>query len=159
MKIFAILTLALLPIFCGCSQTAEQPAEFADFFPQKIAGVEFRARIALTEREKAQGLMNVKELGGRDGMIFAGDFPHQASFWMRNTLVPLDIAFIGADGKILEIKQMYPLDETSVRSASAEVVHCLEMPQGFFEKNSIKTGDFLDMKLFGESLKKRRGGK
>lgn len=158
MKIFTILLVALSAALFGCAKPNEaRRAGFGEFFPQKIGAAEFSARLALTENEKARGLMEIKELGERDGMIFVGDFPRQASFWMRNTLVPLDIAFIAADGKILEIKQMYPLDETPVRSSSAEVVHCLEMPRGFFEKNSVKSGDYLDMKIFSESLKKRRG--
>ncbi|MBO7521191.1 MAG: DUF192 domain-containing protein [Opitutales bacterium] len=160
MKIFTILLLALSASVFGCSQPRQpKAAGFDEFFPQKIGGAEFKARIALTENEKARGLMRVKSLGEREGMIFAGDFPRQASFWMYDTHVALDIAFIDANGKILEIRQMYPHDQTPVRSVSAEVVHCVEMPRGFFEKNSVKAGESLDMRLFADSLKKRRGEK
>ncbi len=157
MKIFTFLAIAILPIIFGCSKVENKKFGAEHLFEQKIGNVEFVAKIAITESEKAKGLMGVKNLPENEGMIFVSDYPHMASFWMKNTLIALDIAFVDAKGKILEIKQMYPLDETSVRSTSSEVCYCIEMNKGWFAKNGLKSGDFLDMKKFSESVKSRRG--
>ena len=157
MKIFTILAAAALPLFFGCSEAETKKADIDTLFPQKIGNAEFSAKIALTEREKAKGLMGVRQMGENEGMIFVSDFPHMASFWMKNTPIALDIAFVDAQGKLLEAKQMFPHDETAVRSSSSDVCYCIEMNRGWFRKNSVKSGDFLDMKKFYEAVKQRRG--
>lgn len=159
MKIFTILMCAILLNLFGCSKVENKKVGIDNLFPQKIGKVEFLAKIALTENEKAKGLMGVTHMPENEGMIFVSDFPHMASFWMKNTYIALDIAFVDAKGKILEIKQMFPHDETSVRSSSAEVCYCIEMNKGWFQKNDLKSGDFLDMKKFYDAVKSRRGVK
>lgn len=107
--------------------------------------LEITVEIARTEEERAQGLMNRKELPDGNGMIFIFDRDQQLSFWMKNTLIPLSIAFIASDGRIVEIKDMQPLDLNSVKS-SRSVRYALEMPQGWFERHEIRSGDTLNMK-------------
>lgn len=157
MKIFTILLAAALPLIFGCSKVETEKAGIDALFPQKIGNAEFSAKIALTNQEKAKGLMGIKQMGENEGMIFVSDFPHMASFWMKNTPIALDIAFLDAHGKVLEVKQMFPHDETAVRSTSSDVCYCIEMNRGWFLKNSVKSGDFLDMKKFYEAVKRRRG--
>ena len=70
--------------------------------------------------------------------VFAG--PHRASFWMRNTVLPLTCAYIDPDGVILEIHDMKPLDETAIEAASDNVQFVLEMNQGWFARHHVSTG-------------------
>ena len=106
--------------------------------------VEITVEVARTEDEKAQGLMYRKKLPDGEGMIFIYDRDQQMSFWMKNTLIPLSIAFIAADGRIIEIKDMRPLDLSSVKS-SRSVRYALETPQGWFERAGVKPGDVINI--------------
>jgi uncharacterized membrane protein (UPF0127 family) len=90
--------------------------------------------------ERALGLMHRKSLCEDCGMLFQFDSERIASIWMKNTFVPLDLAYITVDGTIVDIKQLEPHDLTSVRS-SKPVLFALEMNQGWFANNNIKTGD------------------
>jgi uncharacterized membrane protein (UPF0127 family) len=96
--------------------------------------------IARTAEEQAKGLMHRKKLPDGEGMIFAYDRDPQMSFWMKNTVIPLSIAFIASDGRIIEIRDMQPLDLNSVKS-SRSVRYALETPQGWFTRAGIQPGD------------------
>lgn len=74
-------------------------------------------------------------------MLFYFDKPQQVGFWMKNTLIPLSIAFLNENGKILEIYPMTPLDKNSTPSRSYLVKYALEMNQGWFKENEINPGD------------------
>jgi uncharacterized membrane protein (UPF0127 family) len=108
------------------------------------SAVEITVEIARTEDEKAQGLMHRKKLPDGQGMIFIYDRDQQMSFWMKNTVIPLSIAFIAADGRIIEIKDMQPLDLSAVRS-SRSVRYALETPQGWFDRAGVQPGDVLNL--------------
>ena len=92
------------------------------------------------EEEIARGLMGRDSLAPNSGMYFQYDDTDVRTFWMRNTRIPLSIAFIRADGVITSIKQMQPFDETLV-SSGVEVKDTLEMNQGWFAENGIEAGD------------------
>lgn len=92
--------------------------------------------------QRAQGLMNRKSMCEDCGMLFRYSKPRIASMWMKNTFIPLDIAFIKADGTIADIVTMKPHDLTSIRSSEA-VLYALEMNQGWFSKNSIGKGQIV----------------
>jgi uncharacterized membrane protein (UPF0127 family) len=96
--------------------------------------------LARTETERGRGLMNRKTLEDGAGMFFIFDRDQIMSFWMKNTLIPLSIAFISREGRILEIRDMKPLDETPVRSGRS-ARYALEAPQGWFERAGIRAGD------------------
>jgi len=106
--------------------------------------VEITVEIARTDEEKTQGLMYRKKLPDGQGMIFIYDRDQQMSFWMKNTLIPLSIAFIASDGTIIEIRDMQPLDLSSVRS-SRSVRYALETPQGWFDRAGVKPGDVINL--------------
>ncbi|MDR2718894.1 MAG: DUF192 domain-containing protein [Treponema sp.] len=106
--------------------------------------VEITVEIARTEAERAQGLMHRKKLPDGEGMIFIFERDEQLSFWMKNTVIPLSIAFIASDGRIVEIKQMQPLDLNSVKS-SRSVRYALETPQGWFDRAGVKPGDVVGL--------------
>jgi uncharacterized membrane protein (UPF0127 family) len=102
--------------------------------------VNITVEIARTDEERSTGLMRRKKLGDGEGMIFVFDRDQQLSFWMKNTIIPLSIAFIASDGRIIEIKDMYPNDTNSVKS-SRSLRYALEVPQGWFRRANVKPGD------------------
>ena len=89
---------------------------------------------------RAQGLMFREEMCNSCGMLFNFEQARPAGMWMKNTLIPLDVAFIRADGKITDIKAMQPLD-LSTTASSESVLYAWEMNQGWFAKNGIQVGD------------------
>ena len=89
---------------------------------------------------RAQGLMHRENMCESCGMLFNFQKTIRANMWMKNTLIPLDVAFIRPDGKITDIKAMKPHDLTSTGS-SERVLYAWEMNQGWFAKNAIKVGD------------------
>jgi uncharacterized membrane protein (UPF0127 family) len=100
----------------------------------------FIVDIAATPDQQERGLMFVRSLGPNRGMIFPYDPPQQVAFWMRNTLIALDIVFIRADGRIARIADAKPLDETPLPSGEpASAV--LEIRGGRAAELGIKAGD------------------
>jgi len=106
------------------------------------AGKELSVEVAGTEAEREHGLMGRKSLGLMEGMIFVFDRDEHLEFWMKNTPLPLSIAFISADGKILEIRDMRPFDTTTIRSRFS-ARYALEMNQGAFQSLGISAGDLV----------------
>ena len=104
---------------------------------------EVEIEIADDRAEQQRGLMERTELAENAGMLFVFDREEPRSFWMRNTLIPLSIAYIDSDGRIVDIKDMQPLDETSVPSAEP-AQYALEVNQGFFEARGIEVGNTLE---------------
>lgn len=98
-----------------------------------------RAEIAYTYETRAQGLMFRKSLGPNEGMLFV--FPRAEShcMWMKNTLIPLAVAFIDDKGKIVSISEMRPQTETS-HCAAAPAKFALEMSHGWFASKGIAPG-------------------
>jgi len=99
-----------------------------------------KTEIARTPEERAKGLMHRQNLPEGQGMFFIFEKDEILSFWMKNTLIPLSIAFISSDGRIIDIKDMHPNDRSSVLS-SRSVRYALEVPQGWFLKKGIREGD------------------
>ncbi len=110
-----------------------------------------RAQIAVTPEERQIGLMFRREMPGNEGMLFVFESPQPQCFWMKNTLLPLTIAFVADDGTIVNLADMQPLDEGSHCSAKP-VRFALEMNQGWFAKRGIKAGT----KLGGAPFSKQR---
>lgn len=103
----------------------------------------FSAENASTPAQQAQGMMFRKSLADDAGMIFPFSPPRPASFWMKNTLIPLDIIFIGADGRIESIAEnTVPYSFESVKSAGP-VIAVLELRGGLTAELGIKPGDLV----------------
>lgn len=105
-----------------------------------LGSQEVVAEQAITYPEITNGLMFRKEMGENEGMLFVFREPHRASFWMKNTLLPLTCAYIDRKGVILEVRNMKPLDETPIEAVTAEVQYVLEMNHGWFERKGVKPG-------------------
>ena len=108
--------------------------------------------VADTNLKRAQGLMGRKNISKNGGMLFKFPAAHRLSFWMANTYVPLDIAFIDDDGKVLQIKSMNAL---STRAVTSDHIckYALEVNKGWFKENNISVGDY----IAGEGLTSRNG--
>ncbi|MCL2007840.1 MAG: DUF192 domain-containing protein [Treponema sp.] len=102
--------------------------------------VKIIAEIALTDAQRSQGLMHRRELNDGHGMLFIFERDQLLSFWMKDTYIPLSIAFISSDGRILEIHDMIPLDLSPIRSGRS-ARYALEVPQGWFDRAGIVIGD------------------
>ena len=98
-----------------------------------------KAEVAQTSDQQMAGMMFRKEMGPNEGMLFANADSSQRCFWMRNTLIPLSIAFIDDDGRIVNIADMTPRSEASHCSAKP-VRFALEMRQGWFAKRGLGAG-------------------
>ncbi len=101
---------------------------------------ELVTEIASTPIEHQVGMMWRTNMAEMEGMIFIFDEPGRRSFWMRNTLVPLDIAYIADDGTLLEVHAAQPRNEAPLPSESERVQFVLETRQGWFQRNNVKPG-------------------
>ncbi len=138
MRRTAEVTLAVLLLF-GCKPSDRSAAPVRKY-TISVGTARASVEVAATPEERARGLSNRKTLGSDEGMLFIFPRPGKVSFWMKDTRVPLSIAFITPSGEIAEIQDMAPLDETPHVSA-AEVQMALEMPAGWFESKGVKAGD------------------
>ncbi len=139
--------LAFLPIlvgltFAGCNEAGptEQTGFGLETVSLQIGKARVSAELANTPEVSARGLMFRESLAPDAGMLFLFDPPRTASFYMKNTRIPLSIAFILDDGTIDEIRDMQPLDETSVASKSDRIRYALEVNQGWFARHGIAPG-------------------
>lgn len=99
-----------------------------------------QAEIANSEDTRSHGLMGRTALPGNSGMLFVFEHPDTYSMWMKNTLIPLSVAFIDEKGVILNIEEMKPLTET-VHPSAGPAKFALEMSGGWFAKKGVKPGD------------------
>jgi uncharacterized membrane protein (UPF0127 family) len=104
-----------------------------------IGSTTLTAEIAATNEHRSTGLMHRFSLAPDSGMLFVFDAPRPQSFWMRNTFVALSIAFIDAQGTILNIEDMTPKDERPTWSAGP-ALYALEMRKGWFAQRGIAPG-------------------
>jgi hypothetical protein len=105
----------------------------------------FTVQVAATPEQQEQGLMFYRSLGPDEGMIFPYDPPQNVAFWMKNTLIPLDMVFIRADGTIARIATAKALDETPV-PAKEPIVAVLEIRGGRAAELGIRANDKVDWK-------------
>ena len=155
-----IFATAILGALQGCerkdSAAAESsPKSFAEFFEIRVGDKPVRLQIAVREEEMQKGLMERRDLGKDEGMLFVYNRPQRMSFWMRNTPTPLDIGFFDQAGKLLEIYPLHPFDETAVGSKNTQLLMALEMNQGWFRENGVKPGAQIDLKAVSEALEIR----
>ncbi len=144
--LYRLIVLILL-VFLQCSLPgcASTPAETRPGFVPILFGSEVLwVEIAATNTAREHGLMGRVHLPEDDGMIFIYVSERILSFWMLNTLVDLDIAFVDSAGAIVDICQMRKLDETPV-SPKRPAKYAIEANKGWFETRGIRTGDRVHM--------------
>jgi len=133
--IAALLFLALGA--CSCHGRFESGLPVVEL---TVRGSAVRAEVAATAESRATGLMFRREMGRDEGMLFVFPEEEPLSFWMKNTHLPLSIAFLDAKGVILNIEDMEPRTETPHRS-KGPARYALEMNRGWFKKKGAGPGD------------------
>jgi uncharacterized protein len=108
----------------------------------KVGSRSIVAEIAATETERERGLMFRASLADGKGMLFVFDKDDRYSFWMKNTKIPLSLAYISSDGSIRQIVDLEPESLASIQSERS-VRYALEVPQGWFDRAGVKVGDRL----------------
>lgn len=144
-KIYFKHLIAILFFLC-CSKPQSPKLEKSQININKrikltIKDIEIDIEVAKTEEERAQGLMYRDAIGENQGMLFIFDKKGIYSFWMKNTKIPLSIAFINDEFLILDIQEMSPNQEEVKYAPNELFLYALEMNQGWFAKNNIKAGD------------------
>ena len=137
-----------VPAVSGAAAAAIHPVSGLAVIPLSITASgkvhRFRVEIARSDAEQEKGLMFRTAMGADEGMIFPMQPPRRAAFWMRNTVIPLDIIFIGSDHRILDIAaNAVPYDETPLPSAGA-AAGVLELNGGRAAALGIGPGDRVD---------------
>src|SRR5690242_5415176 len=145
MKQFVLLSLpGLLAASVAVGPQAQQPSRFAQVdFPDRA---HVKAEIAATEAERERGLMFRESMGELDGMIFVFDAPGLHAFWMKDTLIPLDMLWLDASGKIVSIAESVPpckADPCPTYPPRAAASFVLELSAGFAKKHQLRVGDTL----------------
>lgn len=107
------------------------------------------AELARTPQQREIGLMGRRSMGASEGMLFVFEQPGVQCFWMKNTLLPLSIAFLADDGTVVNIADMKPQSLDS-HCSTKPVRYALEMNQGWFAKRGVKTGSKLDGEPFAQ---------
>ena len=106
----------------------------------KVGAHPLKVELAASEPQRTQGLMYRKKLGHEDGMLFVFDDVGYHSMWMKNTLIPLSVAFLDDDGRILNILDMEP-QTLDTHSAAGPARYAIETNKGWFAEKRIKAGD------------------
>ena len=143
MKHFFLLTVVLL--LAACNSYKSTTVTLPD-------GFKIYARIADTPQKKAKGLMFVKQLPENEGMLFTFDEETEQLFWMKNTLIDLDIVFIGADKRVILVDPEVPhsytyTPDSDVAYSAGYGKYVLELPAKTAGKHKVSAGEELDFTL------------
>lgn len=121
---------------------AGQPAAAQQKFPVMPLNIGvhlIKAEVAADDPSRQQGLMFRKSMGANEGMLFVFDEPARICMWMKNTYLPLSVAFLDKEGRIINIEDMQP-QTTDSHCAAKPALYALEMNQGWFKKKNILAG-------------------
>ena len=124
------------------SALAQQNKKFA-VIPLTTGMHVIQAEVVATEAERQQGLMFREHMAQNEGMVFLFGAPAGVCMWMKNTLIPLSVAFIDDNGKIVNIENMKPQSLES-HCSKKPVRYALEMNEGWFKQKNIKPGSTID---------------
>ena len=153
--LFVVAGAGVSAIFPAIFSTQAEQGEASPRATQPIiirkangTGIAFHVELAVTEEQQAQGLMNRPTMQKDHGMLFLFDDVSVRSFWMRNTLIPLDLLFLDAAGQITHIhNEAQPLDETLIPS-NGKALAVLEINGGLAETYGISVGTLLQHPIF-----------
>jgi len=147
LRFFAIALAAFLFAVCAGAQTGPQPRLQTAAL---TAGMHvIQTELAITPEQQQVGMMFRRSMGTNEAMLFIEETPGVRCFWMRNTLIPLSIAFLADDGTVVNIADMKPQSDESHCSAQP-VRYALEMNVGWFAKRGVKPGSRIRGGPFGK---------
>jgi uncharacterized protein len=138
-SIFGIILPVL--IFASCSPNTQTGAFGLSTTTLTLHGTPLNVEVADTPQSLATGLMFRNSMAEDHGMLFMLGSAEQASFWMKNTKIPLSIAYIDGKGIVREEHDMQPFDERTTRSSGDDIVYALEVNQGWFQRHHIDPGE------------------
>lgn len=139
----AILLFFLFFLSTACSEAVEFAKEEVSFLSsERNKKIKITVELAVTKEQQLKGFMNRKVIPEGTGMIFLYSSDSKLSFWMKNTSVPLSIAFISSNGIIKEIRELEPYSLEAVVSTYS-VRYAMETPRGMFERLGLKVGDVI----------------
>lgn len=140
----AIVLAGFLVFSCSAqsagSQDISKPNPRLKTVTLKAGSTQVIAEVAKIEGERNRGLMFRKSLTDGKGMLFVFETDQKVSFWMKNTSIPLSVAYMGSDGTILQILDLIPFS-LEPRPSERSVRYALEVPQGWFDRGGLKVGD------------------
>jgi uncharacterized membrane protein (UPF0127 family) len=140
---FVLVVVAGVGSACSDGQPSATVDRGVVLFGEQGAKGSLDVALADDPDERARGLMGVTELGRDDGMAFVYDAPSTGSYWMKDTLIPLSIAFVGEDGRIVTVRDMEPCATASCPTYSADAPYelAIEANVGWFGRHDIRAGD------------------
>jgi hypothetical protein len=139
-NLLRFLAAAALAVSLPCTaQSADGKPQSLPVSKIQVGTYPVSAEVAQTPDQRTLGLMYRFSLPADHGMLFVFPEPQPLGFWMRNTYIPLSIAYIGADGRILNVADMAPRDESS-HPSSGPALYALEMRKGWFAEKGLGPG-------------------
>ncbi len=141
-----VKSLALGLVLAGACAHAQSPQRLPTV-PLRAGMYQIQAQVAQSPEQRAIGLMHRKSMPAHEGMLFVFESREIQCFWMKNTLLPLSIAFVADDGRVVSMADMQPMDETS-HCSKEPVRYALEMNQGWFAQKGVKPGTKLAGPVF-----------
>jgi uncharacterized protein len=143
--IFAcVLALSLSSCAAAKKAVTDSPNPILAAVSIKVGSAQLLAEVARTEVQRERGLMFRTSLAEGKGMIFIFDKDDRLAFWMKNTKLPLSLAYIASDGTIRQIVDLEPYSLASVE-AERSVRYALEVPKGWFDRAGVKVGDKVEL--------------
>lgn len=133
LRVLAVLLLAaaILPVFADARLKTIQV---------KVGAHPLKVEVADTDPARERGLMFRKQMGKNDGMLFIFEQPEYQSMWMKNTLIPLSVAFLDKEGRILSIHDMEP-QTLDTHMSAGPALYAIETNKGWFAEKKVKVGD------------------
>jgi len=144
---FSKTLLCLIILFCGTLFSMEK--RIISIKNSAGAIIKIQVEIAQNNAERTRGLMDRSALDSGSGMLFIFPREQYLNFWMKNVSFPLSIAYIDSTGKILQITDMKENNDVLTYPSRNPARYALEVNKGFFEKNQIVEGCFVDIRSYG----------
>ncbi|VVB74100.1 putative ACR [uncultured archaeon] len=136
MKPVAILLAFSFLFFFGCLAPALRTTQVT------LNDVQITAWVADTQQARTTGLMGMQSIGEKEGMLFVYDRPGKYAFWMKDTIMSLDIIFVSSDMRIISIQRMEPCaqEPCEIYPPPSDIMYAIEVKGGFAERNGLETG-------------------
>jgi uncharacterized membrane protein (UPF0127 family) len=133
--------LTVLFALAACGKSSDRTAPPAsDTVVVAFTGGSVTAQVAATSAARETGLMNRATLGADSGMLFVFPFDQQVAFWMKDTAVPLSIAFMDAGQRVLDVQEMAPFDTVNLHRPALPYRYALEANKGWFAAHNVAAG-------------------
>ena len=132
--------VAVLAAFLGLGAAAQERIAPLRSIGVKVGGHALTVEVADNDPARTRGLMYREKLGRNDGMLFVFTDPGYHSMWMMNTYIPLSVAFIDGEGRILNILDMQPRTPDT-HTAAGPARYAIETNKGWFAERKVKAGD------------------